>query len=217
MFIGHFAVALAAKKLAPKTSLGTLVLGADFADFLWPVLLLLGWEQVRIAPGITRVAPLDFVSYPISHSLVTQLGWGLLLGLIYYAVRRSARGAIVVGACVPTHWLLDYISHRPDMPLWPGGPRVGLGLWFSLPATALIEYSLLIVGVLIYLSATRPRKPIDRAGALALWSFVGILSAGWLINLAPPPPSVPAIAWGGLATWLFVPWAAWADRHREPV
>jgi hypothetical protein len=216
MFIGHFAVALAAKKLSPKTSLGTLVLGAQFADFLWPVLLLTGLEQVRIAPGTTRVTPLDFVSYPISHSLVTQLGWGALLALVYYALRRSLRGAWVVGACVPTHWVLDWIVHRPDMPLWPGGPRVGLGLWDSLPVTITVEYGLLIAGVAIYLSATRPRKSGDRVGAVVFWSFVALLAAGWLINIGPPPPSVSALAWGGLVMWLTIPWAAWADRHRMP-
>jgi hypothetical protein len=83
MFLGHFGVALAAKKVAPKTSLGTLVFAAQFADLLWPVLLLLGIEQVRIVPGLLPVTPLDFTSYPVSHSLVAQLGWGALLGLLY--------------------------------------------------------------------------------------------------------------------------------------
>src|SRR5262252_5443382 len=110
MFLGHFALGMAAKRVAPKASLGTLVLSAQFADCLWPVLLLLGFEQVRIAPGITRVTPLDFVSYPISHSLLMQLVWGLLLGAGHFFLKHDLRAATVVGALLPTHWLLDYVS-----------------------------------------------------------------------------------------------------------
>ena len=129
MFIGHFAVAFGAKKASPKASLGTLVLAARFADFLWPVFLLLGWERVRIAPCDTAFTPLDFVSYPYSHSLVAEMLWGTLLGLLYFALRRDGRAAFVFALCVPSHWLLDFIAHRPDMPIVPGGPRYGLGLW----------------------------------------------------------------------------------------
>src|SRR5579862_972440 len=121
MFLGHFGVALAAKKAAPKASLGTLFLAAQLADLLWPVFLMLGWEQVRIEPGNTRITPLDFVAYPWSHSLVMQIVWAVLLAFVYFATRRDARTAVIVGACVPTHWLLDWITHRPDMPLVPGG------------------------------------------------------------------------------------------------
>jgi len=155
MFLGHFGVAMAAKKAAPKASLGTLVLAAQFADLLWPVFLLLGWERVRIAPGITRVTPLDFVSYPWSHSLLMDLAWGTALGAVYFALRRDGRGAWVVGACVPSHWVLDWIAHRPDMPLYPGGPRFGLGLWNSVPATLVVELVLFVAGAAIYLIATR--------------------------------------------------------------
>ena len=97
MFIGHFGVALAAKKLAPRTSLGTLFFAAQFLDLLWPIFLLLGVEHVRIAPGITRMTPFDFYDYPISHSLVTAAGWSLLVGGIYYAARHRFADASVVG------------------------------------------------------------------------------------------------------------------------
>jgi hypothetical protein len=135
MFLGHFGVALAAKKAAPKASLGTLVLAAQLADLLWPVFLLLGWEKVRIAPGNTRVTPLEFTSYPYSHSLVAQLLWGLAIGIVYFAFRRDGRSALIVAFVVPSHWVLDYVAHRPDMPIVPGGPRYGLGMWNSLPLT----------------------------------------------------------------------------------
>ena len=212
MFLGHFALAMAAKKFAPKASLGTLVLSAQFADCLWPVLLLLGFEQVRIVPGITRVTPLDFVSYPISHSLLMQLVWGLLLGGVYFFLRHDSRTATIIGALLPTHWLLDYFAHRPDMPLYPGGPKVGLGMWNSLPLTLLVEFGLFLIGLFVYLSATRSKGP----RSYGLCSFVLFLAVVYAASLlGPPPPNVRMVALSALALWLTVPWTAWADRQRE--
>ena len=213
MFLGHFGVAFAAKKAAPKTSLGTFVFAAQFADLLWPVLLLLGIERVRIVPGLLPASPFDFTSYPISHSLVAQLGWGTLLGLIYFAVKRNGRSAALVGGLVPTHWVLDYVAHRPDMPIYPGGPKYGLGMWNSVPLTISVEYVLFAVGIALYVRATRAK---DTAGSLGLWSLVGLLGVLYTASLfGPPPPSVQALAWSTIAIWLTVPWAAWADRHRQ--
>ena len=214
MFIGHFAVALGAKKAAPKASLGTLVLAAQFADLLWPILLLLGWEQVRIAPGDTAFTPFDFVSYPYSHSLLAELLWGTLLGLVYFALRRDVRAAFVVGLCVPSHWLLDFIVHRPDMPIVPGGPRYGLGLWNSVPATLAVEFALYAIGIALYLKSTRAK---DRTGIYALWSLLIFLFVSYMgAAFGPPPPNVTTLALTALAIWVTVPWAAWADRHRAP-
>ena len=213
MFLGHFGVALAAKELAPRTSLGTLVLAAQFADLLWPIFLLTGLEQVRIAPGITRATPLDFVHYPITHSLVGQVLWGVALGLLYFSLRRNAKSAVVIGACVLSHWFLDVIAHRPDLPVFPQGPFVGLGLWNSLPATVAIECGLLALGLMLYLPASRAK---DRIGVYGLWSLMVVLVAAWVSSLfGPPPPSERVLAYSALAMWLAVPWAAWADRHRE--
>src|ERR1700677_267927 len=142
MFIGHFAVGFAAKKFAPRSSEAVLLTAPLLADLLWPVFLLLGWEQVRIDPGNTPFTPLDFVSYPISHSLLTACGWGALVGLVYWAVTRCGRGAVVIGLSVVSHWVLDYVTHRADLPLYPGGPRVGLGLWNSVPATIAVEVAM---------------------------------------------------------------------------
>jgi hypothetical protein len=212
MFIGHFGVGFGAKAAAPRVSLGTLILAAQFVDLLWPIFLLLGLENVRIDPGNTAVTPLDFVRYPFTHSLVTGIGWGLLLGLAYLTLRRSARGAAVVGLAVVSHWVLDWISHRPDMPLYPGGPKVGLGLWNSVAATVAVEAAIFIVGVALYLHVTRAR---DRVGHWALWSLVVLLAVAYVANLtAPPPPSASALAWFGLGAWLFVPWGYWINRHR---
>ena len=213
MFLGHFGLAFAAKKAAPKTSLGTLVFAAQFADMLWPLLLLVGIERVRIVPGLLPASPFDFTSYPISHSLVAQAGWGALVGIICFLLHRQPRGALLLGLLVPTHWLLDFIAHRPDMPIYPGGAKYGLGMWNSVPVTIAVEYVLFAVGIALYLSATRAK---DRTGNLALWSLLGLLAVLFPASLfGPPPPSVQALAWSALAIWLTVPWAAWADRHRR--
>lgn len=213
MFLGHFGLAFAAKKAAPKTSLGTLVFAAQFADLLWPLLLLLGVEHVNIVPGLLPASPFDFTSYPVSHSLVAQLGWGALVALIYFVAKRDARSAVLVGGLVPTHWVLDLIAHRPDMPVYPGGPKYGLGMWHSVPLTIPVEYFLFAAGIALYLSVTEAK---DTTGKLAFWSLVGLLGVLYPASLfGPPPPSVQALAWSALAIWLTVPWAAWADRHRQ--
>ena len=213
MFIGHFGVALAAKKVAPRTSLGTLILAAQFIDFLWPLFLLLGFEHVRIAPGITKVSPFDFTDYPISHSLLMVILWAILFGGTYHTLRRYTRGTLVVAAAVLSHWVLDFIVHRPDRPLRPGGQvRVGLGLWNSLPASIAAEVIFFGVGLWIYLSCTRARDKVGRYGFGALIAF---LFFGWLSTLfAGAPPNVTSLAWGGIGMWLTVPWGWWADKHR---
>lgn len=213
MFLGHFGVALAAKKAAPKVSLGTLVFAAQFADLLWPILLLLGIEHVRIVPGFLPASPFDFTSYPVSHSLVAQLGWGALVAVIYFALRKDRRDALLVGAVIPTHWVLDFIAHRPDMPIYPGGPKYGLGMWNSVGLTFAVEYLLFAAGIALYLSATRTK---DKTGIVAFWSLAVFLGAIYPVAMfGPPPPNVQALAFSALAMWLTVPWAAWTDRHRQ--
>ena len=215
MFLGHFAVAMAAKKAAPRPSLGTLVMAALFADGLWPVFLLLGWEEVKIAPGITAVTPLDFVSYPWSHSMAFDLIWAALFAAVYFLMRRDGRGAAWLALLVLSHWVLDWVAHRPDMPLWPGSLRVGLGLWYSMPATLVVELVMFALGVWIYASITRAR---DRVGVYSLWGFIVLLAILYFAAVfGPPPPSVTALAISALAGWLFVAWCYWIDRHREAV
>jgi len=215
MFAGHFGVGFGAKAAAPRVSLGTLFLAAQFVDLLWPTLLLLGVEHVEIRPGITRVTPLDFVDYPVTHSLAMGIVWGILIGGLFWTLRRSVRGALVVGALVPSHWLLDLVVHRPDLPLAPGlDVKLGLGLWSSLPGSIAAELLALGVGVLLYVRATRPR---DRTGTWALWGLIAFLLVIQISNyLGPPPPDVRAIAIVGHAQWLLVAWGYWLDRHRVP-
>ncbi len=121
MFIGHFGLVLAAKRVAPKTSLGALIFATEFVDLLWPLCLLFGIEHVAIAPGITRMTPLDFTDYPITHSLLMCVVWAFAVSGIYFLLRRYGRGAWVLAIGVLSHWILDWITHRPDLTLYPGG------------------------------------------------------------------------------------------------
>lgn len=215
MFLGHFAAAFAARRLAPRASLGTLVFAAQFADLLWPVLLLAGIERAQVQPGATVVTPLLFTHYPWSHSLLALVVAGGCVGLGYFLLRRHARGALVLALLVPGHWLLDWPVHVPDLPLTPAAASSlhGLGLWNSMGATLALELGLFIVGAALYLRATRPR---DRTGTLALAGLLAFLGLLYAANLfGSPPPDIRAVAWVGLAQWLLVAWAAWADRHRS--
>jgi len=215
MFIGHFGAGFGAKAAAPKTSLGTLFLASQFIDLLCSSLLLIGAERVRIVPGITRVTPLDFEYYPISHSLLAVTGWALLFALVYRVITRYPRGAMVVGLLVMSHWFLDLIVHRPDLPLSPGSNiRVGLDLWSSLPGTFIVELLVFAVGVVIYLRQTRA---IDSVGKWSLWLLIGFLLVIYLGSLfGPPPPNVSTLAWVGQSQWLLLMWGYWIDRHRRP-
>ena len=208
MFVGHTALALASKARVPDAPLALLITAVFALDLLWPVFLLLGIERVRIEPGNTAFTPLAFDAYPWSHSLLLACVWGALLALV------SLRHRLLVGALVVSHWVLDLVTHRPDLPLWPGhSPLLGLGLWNSVAATLLVDGLLFGAAVFLYLRASRAR---DRIGAFALWSLLLFQAVIWLSGpWSPPPPSARAIAWVGLAGVLFVPWAAWIDRHRS--
>ena len=217
MFIGHFALAFAARSAAPTVSLGTLFVAAQLADLVWPVLVLAGVERFEIRPGITAVTPLDFIHYPWSHSLVALLAWGAAFGIGYRLLRgASGRAALVIAALVVSHWVLDVVTHRPDMPLAPGDShRLGLGLWNSVAATAIVEVGLFAACLAVYARTTRA---LDRTGRFALAGLVAFLLAVYAANLlGPPPPSVQAVAWSALAMWLLVAWGYWIDRHRVPM
>ena len=214
MFLGHYGVALAAKRIAPRTSLGTLALAAQLLDEIWPIMLILGLEQVRIVPGLMPANPLQFVYYPFTHSLAAAIVWSLLLGFIYLAVRRDQRAATIVGLLVLSHWILDLPMHAPDLPLWPGSSvKVGLGAWRSIPLTIVIELVVFVGGITVYLRTTRAR---DRTGNWALWSMVVVLLLIFFSGFTSPPPrDERTLAYAALGIWLFVPWGYWIDRHRE--
>ena len=215
MFLGHYALAFGAKRMAPAVSLGTLFMACQFADLLWPTLVMLGLEIVEIDPGNTLVTPLNFVKYPYSHSLVMLLVWSVVFALLYFAIRRGRAGAITVGVLVFSHYVLDVITHRPDMPVTiDGATRLGMGLWNYPGMTLATESAMFIIGATLYASVTRER---DRVGKLGLSALVATLVAIYFAALwGPPPPNSQSVAIAGHLSWLFVVWAYWVDRHRQP-
>jgi membrane-bound metal-dependent hydrolase YbcI (DUF457 family) len=216
VFLGHYGAGLAAKKLTPYTSLGTLVVAVQWLDLLWPSALLLGLERVRVAPGDTVVTPLAFEFYPWTHSLAMVLVWAVVVAGAYLFFRRYPRGAWVVAGGIVSHWVLDLVTHRPDLPLWPpDGPRVGLGLWNSLPATVVVEFALFFVGLYVY---ARNTEATDGIGRIGLTAFALVLPLVYLGNVfGPPPPSADMVALAGQGQWLLVAWAMWIDRHRVAI
>jgi hypothetical protein len=231
MFIGHFALGFAAKRAAPRVSLAVLGSATQIADLLWPVFLAVGIEQVRIDPGNTAVTPLDFVSYPYSHSLLLLVVWGILFAALMVRLKPDAthsaaprpyvasafgRTFVLMVALVVSHWFLDWITHRPDMPLYPGGPKFGLGLWNSVVATVAIETAMYVVGLWIYIRSTRARDGIGRWG---FWALAAFLPVVYVANiLGPPPPTVSAL-WMSAAAGgaILVVWLWWVDRHRDGI
>lgn len=216
MFIGHFAVGFAAKRWAPRTSLGVLLAAPLLADMLFPVLVLAGVERAHIVEGETPFLHLSLDSYPWSHSLLMDLVWAALFAGIVWWRAKDRAAALVVAIGVLSHWVLDWITHRPDMPLWPGGPEYGLGLWYSLRWTVVVESVMLAVGVALYVAATAAK---DRTGRLALAALAALLALAYVGNvMSPPPPGIGAVAVTGVVAAVLMPlWAWWIDRHREPV
>jgi len=169
MFIGHFAIAFAAKKMDNKPSPGTTFFSAQWLDLLWPVLLLTGTESAVIAPEGSKI-PLEFTNYPISHSLLLVLFWALLFGLLYYFIKRNVKAAMLIGLLVMSHWLLDLLVHVPDLPLLLSGDiKPGLGLWNYKIIELAVELGLFAVGVMLYLKSTKTK---NRSGKMIAWSLI---------------------------------------------
>ena len=215
MFIGHFGIGLGAKRVVPKISLGTLFLAAQFLDLLWPTFLLLGWEHVIIDPGNTQMTPLNFIDYPLTHSFLMAIFWGGIFGIVYFLIKRNIYGSVILGLCVVSHWFLDLLVHRPDLPLYPDGTLfVGLGLWNFKFAAIIIESAIFIAGVWLYLKSTTTKNKTGYIGFWALILFLVIIHLGNIFG--PPPPNTTAIAWAGQLQWIIVIWGYWVDYNRQP-
>lgn len=215
MFVGHLAVALAAKRAVPKAPLGWLMAAATALDLVWPLFLLAGIEHVRMRAGATAFTPLVFDSYPWSHGLVMAVLWGILLAALGRWRGFSPRICLWLVGLVVSHWVLDFLTHAPDMPLWPGrSPRLGLDLWNSIPGTFALEGAMWGVGIALYLCGRRATRWI---GPLAFWSFVAISTVMWATGpWSPPPPNQQFLAWFALIGWIVLPWTAIADHYYAP-
>jgi len=210
MFLGHMALGLAARPAAPRVSLGTWFAAVQLVDLIWPMMLLFGLEHVRITPGITAFTPLDFYDYPITHSLVGGVVWAALFAGLWLVRGQdgTARVAMLLAAGVLSHWVLDAASHRPDVPVLPHGPYVGLGLWNSIPATLAVELTMFAAGLALYV-----RSGAAGARRVSFWLLISFLIVTYFAAaFGPPPPDVRTLAWSALALWLLIPWARWADR-----
>lgn len=221
MFLGHYGVALALKQKEPKVSLGTLFIAAQLVDVLWGTFLLLGWEHVRVLPDDNPLLVLQFYDYPISHSLLGAFAWGAAAAALYYSwptrdTTRHWQAAVLVGAAVASHWLLDFIVHVPDLPLTGNdSPKFGLGLWRHVGLGVGLELLMLALGVALYVrgrSRRHPLRPVRLAVVLVL--LVGTYVASLV---GPPPPSVPVIGASTVGLLLVAgALAAWADRAATP-
>ena len=210
MGIGHLAVGFAAKWAVPRVPLSLLLFAAVFVDALWGFFVLTGLEHARLEPGATAAMPFDLYDYPISHSLLGGILWALVFGGIFFAAKRYRAGAVMLGVVVLSHWVLDVVSHRPDMPVFLKGPYLGLGLWNSVPLSIVVEEAMLAAGVFLYLRATRGGAVWGLAALVALLAVMGV--AGYL---APPPPSVTPLAVSNLVlSIVLLPVAFAIDRRR---
>jgi membrane-bound metal-dependent hydrolase YbcI (DUF457 family) len=214
MLIGHYAVGLASKRLAPRVPLAVLIAAPVFLDLLWPIALLTGLESVKIDRSYSAVVPLDLHDYPYTHSLVMALGFSLLFALVWYVHARDRRAFGVLFVATFSHWVLDWVTHPPDMPLWPGSAtKVGLNLWASLPATLAIELAMFAAALVVYVRVTRAR---DATGDRALYAYAATLVIIYLSSvLGPPPPDPTTVAIMALLQWPLLLWPRWIDRHRE--
>jgi len=219
MFIAHLGVGLAAKKVCPRVPLGVLLFASQALDVLCGLLMVASIEKMRVAAGITKMTPLDFISYPWSHGLFMSLVWSCVAALVAWRLQRDRLAAGVIGALVFSHWVLDWISHIPDLPLlFDGSPKVGLGLWNNPAGTMIAEFGLFGAGAVVYFTSTRAR---DRVAHWALGSLLVFFPVLFLLNHfgPPPPPNVPQqlMALPILVFVLLYPWGNWIEKHREAV
>ena len=216
MFIGHIGLGLAAKRVAPRVSLGVLLLSCETLDILCGTFVLLGIEKMRPHPGDMAMSSLEFVSFPWSHGLVMALVWSVVGYFVASFLLRNRRTSLVISALIFSHWILDWISHRPDLPiLGDAFMKLGLGLWNSVIGTLIVEVGLLALGVILY---TRTTTRSDRRGLFALWSLVFFFTALFFLNhFGPQPPvdmSLRKLVLPIFAYVLLLPWGIWIDRHR---
>ena len=195
MFVGHYGVSFAAKNAEPSIPVWVLFIAVQLLDVLWAPFILLGIEKVRIVPGITASNPLDLYYMPYTHSLVAAIGWSVAAAAVYSFVTRGTpkRAASVIAVAVFSHWVCDFLVHRPDLPLYDNTAKVGLGLW-NLPALALgLEAALLFAGMWLYFRLGSARRTAMLAFGLIM------LAIQIYVFFGPPPPSDKAAAVTALA------------------
>ena len=165
---GHLGVAFAAKPLAPKAPLWTLLVASEALDLLSFGFIALGMEKVAVSQtdfknGLQIITP-GWI--PWSHGLFMSVVWSVLFATIAYLIFKDRKASGIIGLVTFSHWILDLIVHPPDLPLlFRNSPELGLGLWTSGPGLILsmvLEFALLSGGVAIYLAWRKQRKAAVR-------------------------------------------------------
>src|SRR5262245_21139072 len=188
MFVGHYGVAFATKKANASIPLWVLFLAVQWLDVIWAPLVLLGIEQVRIVPGFTATNPLDLYYMPYTHSLVAAILWSTAVAFVYRTARpANTKTSLLVGLAVFSHWILDFIVHVPDLPLYDNSAKVGLGLWNEPIVAFGLEATLLFGAIALYLGASHRRR-------LGLIAFSVVMLAIHAYVFFGPPPASPASA-----------------------
>ena len=208
MFIGHYALAFSAKKIDKLPSLAIMFIAVQLLDLLWPIFVLMGIETFEIEVGNTAMTPLNFVYYPYSHSLLATMVWAILFASVYYLITHNRKGSFLLGLLVFSHWILDLLTHRPDLQLSPfTETRVGLGLW-NFPALEIpLEVGLFLAGIVLYVKAVQPKRKV------AFWTLIVFFVVIYFMNIyGPPPPSINAVTYSALSMWIFVLWAWWIEK-----
>ena len=211
MFVGHYGVSFGAKSADRSIPLWVLFLAVQLLDIIWAPLILLGIEKVRIVPGITASNPLDLYYMPYTHGLISAIVWSCVGGSAYYFFARptAARSGVIVGLAVFSHWVLDFIVHRPDLPLYGNSAKVGLGLW-NRPAIALsLEALLLLGGIWLYF-----RGRLSESVGTFVFGALMIALQSYLF-FGPPPVSDKAAAWSAIACYAVLTVVIWwlVDRR----
>ncbi len=219
MLIGHYAVGFGARGTLRERheapSLGTWFLAAQWLDLVWPILVLTGIERLRIVGGSDPFLHIDFTYYPWSHSLLAAILWAALFAVVYRWRTGNRAGALWLAGGVVSHWMLDFVVHVSDLPLYPGSSvKLGMGLWHSVVGTVVVEGGLFVLAVAWY---SRRTRALDAVGRWAFWTLAAFLAVVYGASLAgPPPANEMAVGASALLLWLLVPWAYWIDRHRGP-
>lgn len=211
MFVGHYGAAFAAKKFAPKISLGVFFAATLFIDLFWSLFSIFGIEKYRVDASLPGIMPVSLYYMPYSHSLWAALGWAALFAVIVYAIVRDSRAAIVSFAVVFSHWIFDLIAHREDLAVFGESVKLGFGIWNSRWLSLVVEFGIFFAGLLLYLSTTSPR---DRTGTWSLGSLVALLAACQLAIAFSPAQMETELDWMVLSQFLLAFWAVWIDRHR---